>query len=197
MVERKLHVGIIASNLIACTSTNHQENQPHQKRTRLSYFCFPCRLREVPGKFGECTRGQNSSIYEMILFGLIPLISIGIIVITGMLYHHAISRERYFRVSRENTDVAGASQEQQDAFSLSRLYRREMGLQAGILIQWSVSFSVPVCLIFYSGVTHIGWHSEPSCCIQHCLERIVSIGRFFQHSRLHASKRRDVASSLF
>ena len=87
--------------------------------------------------------------------GLIPLISIAIIVITGMLCHHAISRERYFRVKRRNTDVAGASK--QEAFSLSRLYMRMIVIQAflysGVFLAVYALYYIQGFILF-AGIVH-------------------------------------------
>jgi len=49
-VERKLHVGIIAWNLTACTFLLITKRINPFRRKHLPYFCFPCRLQEVPGK---------------------------------------------------------------------------------------------------------------------------------------------------
>jgi hypothetical protein len=128
-VERKLHVGIIAWNLIACTFLLVAKTlNPMAVGTVCHISSFPPGCRLFPETYGECTRGQNDVFYYLtFVFGVYCLVIMVLVVIMSMLCWHVIGREK-FRVRRGNT--AAASEQEQEILSLSRIYRREMVLQA-------------------------------------------------------------------
>jgi len=157
-VEKKLHVGIIAWNLISCTFLLVTKNfNPHRGGVVCHISAYPPACRLYPEKFGECTRGQNAFIFNLLLVcGLIPLIIIGIVAIMSMLCCHAILLDRNFGVRLENN--ADVSRQQQEADSLSRIYKREMVLQAisysGVFLA-VYSLYLAQTFIYIAGKSHL------------------------------------------
>jgi len=88
--------------------------------------------------------------------GLIPLIIIGIVAIMSMLCCHAILLDRNFGVRLENN--ADVSRQQQEADSLSRIYKREMVLQAisysGVFLA-VYSLYLAQTFIYIAGKSHL------------------------------------------
>ena len=160
-VEKKLHVGIIVWNLIICAFllvTKNFNPAPSGRVCHIAAYPPACRL--YPEKVGECTRGQNAFILLLLfVFCVVLLVIMGIVVIMSILCCHVISRDRNFRsLGRErnfrlglehNADV---SQHQQEAESLSRIYKREIVLQA---ILYSGVFLVAYSLYFAQAFINI------------------------------------------
>ena len=156
-VEKKLHVGIIAWNFIICTFllvTKNINPAPSGRVCHITAYPPACRLH--PEKFGECTRGKNSFLLLFLfVFCVVLLVITGIVAIMIILCCHAILRDRNFRVRR--ADNADVSRQQQEADSLSRIYKREMVLQA---ILYSGVFLVAYSLYFAHAFINMAgkWH---------------------------------------
>ena len=163
-IERKLHVGIAFWNL--STSIFLYATQSFNPFLNGS-FCFiasyPVGCRSIPDVVGECTRGKNAVLYNMIFtVGVPPLLVMCIIVILARLWCHTIEVVTRFRRNsleiRKRNKGQGTRQHQTSTFEEMKVYRREMYLQ-GILFSlfYVVTYSLVAMqvYVFISGKYHI------------------------------------------